>query len=157
MNFKYERKNVTGDFNFSSTQLMSLSTQKYRTQVFLDDCVVNNPPEQKATCGFENSQISSWDPEKSSTNLKAGFKNSEYTLSQYSPQVQVVGQQLEDTIAFPYTSYDQVSFFYNLNYVGIISATLSTATSGVTYIYKTAYNGVIGLEPITTEQTASET
>jgi hypothetical protein len=54
MNFTYERLKESGSLDAAATQLMSLSTQKYRTQVVLADCAAASPP-APTTCAFENS------------------------------------------------------------------------------------------------------
>jgi len=64
MNVTYESGKVSGALDAAATQLMSLSTQKYATQVILDVCI------SAKKCNFECPYVSAYSTAASSTSKR---------------------------------------------------------------------------------------
>lgn len=96
MNVTYQSGKVNGTLHAAATQLMSLSTSAYATQIILDDCITAKK------CNFECPHVDAFARPVSSKNK--GMIN--YAFPNMSPAVTLMSLKLADTIAFPFTPHE---------------------------------------------------
>jgi hypothetical protein len=99
------------DQSFAASLMMSLSTKKYATQVVLDSCVAAKH------CSVSSEFITPYCKNSSSTATYSSQKT--YKWSQYFPPKSVIADAVEDTIGFPFITYDQISILKKFDFMGI--------------------------------------